>query len=1017
MASQSPSVDVLGAVTVRSDDGVVTGAALGGRRARVALVALALAEQPIPAERLAAMVWQDDPPPTWPVALRGVISALRTAVSKIGLGEQRLIETVPSGYVLSTGVQVNVRVATAIIRRAEELLALERYGAALEEARKATSMDGAALLSGEDLEWLAPQRQAIDETRLRALEIVIEAAGRSGDDFGAIAAARHAVVVAPLDERAHRALIRALDRAGDRAAAVTAYEQCRSLLADQLGIDPSRESVEVYLAALGTPSAPGSPGRPPREQSTFIGREAEMGALAAALSDSRLVCVTGKGGVGKSRLAQQVALRASGFAGGRFWVPLAAISDDELVASSVALSLGVHIGAEDPEQAITRHLAPLGPTLVVLDGGELVLDGVASLVAALLGGCPSVTVLVTSRALLGVAGGALVAVMPMLAPSTDPETLLCNDGVRLLVDRVREGGGTLAVNERTAPLVAALCAQCGGLPLALELVAAQLCVMPVGDLLDQLFERVLGDDRLRSVLAGGHALLDRDEAAVFRRFAVLEGAVGLSLIKTVTAGADVAPLRVVRVLRELAARGMLTVDTSGARSIYRQDDDVHRFAREQLEASGESRDTFHRLADAMRALLPDDPRAAPAAFEQQIIEVRESVHSLLAAAVAGSADRDHGLEIAFRLHRYWAATNVAEGRFWLARLLAADPVSPWTSYAMFAAGYLSYWSGDAEKAVAELGSAAEMLRGVDDSYRARALIYLGGLADDLDRGDDAISYVRQAIKAAAAYGADLQVSAAMGMACVLAERADPLAARFAADAIALCRASGSAEQLSAAMPTAAMVCWQVGDLDAARAYVAEARPMHSGGRRIARVVLLSTATGIALADNDIGAAVDFGRAADAEATELGVEREVPLIRTLLARALLAAGDVASAADRAAAAIAAARSLSFDFPFACCLETAALVAQARLGDLSDLTDLDARRSTDLRLLLSVAAELRARGNRPAPPTLRAALARLTVALTAAGSVGIDGGPGQLDRASLDRTAGTAVDLLRAPGPTR
>jgi hypothetical protein len=236
------------------------------------------------------------------------------------------------------------------------------------------------------------------------------------------------------------------------------------------------------------------------------------------------------------------------------------------------------------------------------------------------------------------------------------------------------------------------------------------------------------------------------------------------------------------------------------------------------------------------------------------------------------------------------------------------------------------------------------------------------------------------------------------MACVLAERADPSASGFAAEAIALCRAGGSAEQLAAAMPTAAMVCWQVGDLDAARAYVAEARPMHAGGRRIARVVLLSAATGIALADKDIAAAVDYGRTADGEATELGVEREVPLIRSLLARALLADGDLVGAAERAAAAIAAARSLSYDFPLAICLETAALVAAAR--DIGEQDDGDR-----IGVMLSCAVALRSRGDRPAPPTLRAAVAHVQ------GDRVIDGGGVPLDRTRLDHAATLALDLLR------
>ena len=141
----------------------------------------------------------------------------------------------------------------------------------------------------------------------------MEAAGQLGDGFRAVSAARHMVAIAALEERAHRALIRALDRAGDRAAAISAYERCRSLLAEQLGVDPSQETVDAYLAALGRQSTTAPRGRLPPEQSSFIGREQEARDLAEAISRPGVVCVTGKGGVGKSRLALHIARAAERF--------------------------------------------------------------------------------------------------------------------------------------------------------------------------------------------------------------------------------------------------------------------------------------------------------------------------------------------------------------------------------------------------------------------------------------------------------------------------------------------------------------------------------------------------------------------------------------------------------------------------------------------------------------------------------------------------------------------------------
>ncbi len=925
------------------------------------LVALALAEQPIPADRLASIVWAENTPATWQVALRGVVRGLRGALATVGGDGQRLIETAPPGYRIAAGVDVDVRVAHAALGRAAELFRQGRHRAALDVVEPVTRLAGADLLPGEDAGWLDTHRQAVDAAALRAMELVVEAAGALGDHDRAIEAARTAVSADPLDERAHRALIRALDRSGDRAGAVRAYERCRAELAEQLGIDPSAETVDVYLAALSD-QPPGSTARLPVVTSTFVGREAEVARLDDALNLPGLVTVAGKGGVGKSRLAARVAAARDDFAGGRLWVPLATVAEDALVASTVALEVGVALGTEDATAALAKHLAPLGRVLLLLDGCEVVVDGVASLASALLTSCPMLTLVVTSRLPLSVEGERVVAVEPM-PPVGDPGALAGSPQVRLLVDRVREGGGDLDLDVQLAPHVAELCRRCGGLPLALELVAAQLAAMPVGDLLDHLPDALVeGDDLLRAVARSSYALLDEDEAAVFRRFAVLDGPVGLPLVREVVAGGPISPVRVIRILRELTARGLLAVDRSGARWRYQQDDDLHRFARELLAKHEGERPTFDRLADAVRASLPDDARATPAPFLDSVTDMLGSIRSLLGAAADRRADPDRCLELAFRLHRYWAATNVAEGRFWLARLLIDGPDSAWTPYATYALGYLSYWSGDTDDAVRELQAAVDMLAGTDDAYAARSLIYLAGLLDDMDRGLEAVEYVRRAIVAAEPFGTDLQVAAAMGMGSVLAERSDPEAARHAAAAIELCRRGGSTEQLAAAMPTAAMVCWQVGALDEARAYVAEAMPLHTDGRRIARVVLLSAAAGVALADGDADAAVDFGTTADLEATELGVEREVPLIRSVLARALLARGDVAGAAVRTVAAFETARSMAFAHPLAICLETAGLVARAG-GAVAD---------ADIAFLFAAADVVRRRGDRPAPPTLRGAV---------------------------------------------
>jgi ATP/maltotriose-dependent transcriptional regulator MalT len=269
--------------------------------------------------------------------------------------------------------------------------------------------------------------------------------------------------------------------------------------------------------------------------------------------------------------------------------------------------------------------------------------------------------------------------------------------------------------------------------------------------------------------------------------------------------------------------------------------------------------------------------------------------------------------------------------------------------------------------VRDLTTAVERFADGKTPYLARALIYLAGIFDDLDRGDEAVEHLARAVAAAAPFDVDLQVAAAMGMGCILGERGDPSAARYAHDAIELGR-SGSADQLALALPTAAMVCWQVGAISEARAYAAQARALLGDTRRIARVVMLSVEAGVAFADGDLDAAVEYGRIADTEATDLGVEREMPLIRSVLARALLARGDIEGASDRVVAAVSAAVELAYPSQLITCLETAALVASATGAAAADLST-----------LLVTAADIRARGSRLAFPTLRPAVADLRARL--------------------------------------
>ncbi len=952
-------VDVLGSVTVSGPGGRLQGLDLGGRRARVALVALALHRRPMNAQRLAESVWASDPPPTWPAALRNVVRDLRLALAGIGLGEQTLITTQPNGYAIS-GAETEVEMAERNLDAAE-LLVRQAPAQALRMSEAAAGLHAEDLLPAEDATWLTPHRSALEVMRARAWQVIAAAAGELGDHDRAIAAGRLLVAENPIDERAHRTLLVALDGAGDRSGVVQAFERCRSLLADQLGVDPSAETVEVYLAALRSEPAPAG-ARLPATNDAFLARTTELAELSRALGRPGAVILVGRGGVGKTRLAREAATRLRGQAELR-WVPLAGVPADELVAAHVALALGADASA-DPAGSLAQQLAPMGRTVLVLDGCEGVPDGISSLLAAVLPLCPELTVLATCRGPLAVEDEFCLEVQPL--PHGAGGGAVEGDGggptaaSALLRTRAAERGRPLPDDPTSRALIDTLCGRCAGLPLALELVAAQLVDTSLADLADELPNESEPDpDELTAVLDRSYQLLDDAEAALFRRCAVLAGPVSLPMIRAVAADETLPPLRVTRILRSLTSAGLLTVDRSGPRWRYHQDDDVRAYAQRQLSPA-DAKAALHRLGAALTGLLPQDPKASPMPFAQALTEVTGCLRSYLEACVDGPLPREAGLEFAFRLHRYWAARSIAEGRYWLGRLLDQARPGRWAALATFAYGYLVYWAGQAREALTVLQSAAEQLAGVEDSFRARALMYLAGILDDVDRGAEGLTGIQESARIAEEIGDDnLFVGATIGIGSILAERGDPAAAGFALAALDRGRANSPADQLAGVMPTAAQICWQVGDFEAARAIVQECRPLLGTGARIAHVYLLSVSAGLSLAEGDARQAVDFAGQARAEGAELGVERELPMISSLLAWALTLAGDPEGGRREARVAVQRAAALEYDGPLATALETAALVLEAT----------GSGGSQNLAAILRGADAIRRAGNRPAVALFR------------------------------------------------
>ncbi|MFJ3788581.1 BTAD domain-containing putative transcriptional regulator [Kitasatospora sp. NPDC090091] len=571
---------ILGETRAWHDDGAEV--PLGGP-ARRALLALLLVRpgEVVSADRLAEEI---DPAAELSAhAVQSQVSRLRAA-----LGPAAAIERAGAGY------RIAVADDAVDAGRFERLTGQGRAALRDGDAHRAAELlqEALGLWRGPALAEIAGTGTAraaaarLEELRLGALEDRFEAALRLGEHRTAVPELRELVGRHPLRERLAALLVRALSAEGGQAEALVVFEETRRHLADELGADPSPELAALHRELLDTDSTPAI-AAPPAQLTSFVGRAADAAETAELLRVARLVTLVGPGGVGKTRLAVEIAARnaADAGAGEVCFVELAPLRDGAAPAQALlgALGLresGLHLdGSRTPLDRLTAALSDR-LLLIVLDNCEHLVDETAELAARLLAACPRLRILATSREPLGIIGESLQQVGPL-----DEDA-----AARLFTDRaaaVRRGPAA------DPALVRRICAAVDGLPLAIELTAARLRTLEIHDLAERLDDRLAiaargtrtADQRhrtLRSVVAWGWELLTEPERRAARRFAVLAGGA------TAEAAAQVCDTDT-ETLEALADKSFL--QTAGGR--YRMLETIRAYAAEQLAAAGE-RDVAER---------------------------------------------------------------------------------------------------------------------------------------------------------------------------------------------------------------------------------------------------------------------------------------------------------------------------------------------------------------------------------------------------------------------------------------
>ncbi|MET7574975.1 BTAD domain-containing putative transcriptional regulator [Streptomyces sp. NPDC005492] len=665
---------ILGSTRAEDDQG--TAVPLGGARLRALLTVLALHPgQVVSVGTLIDEVWADESPQDAPAALQALVGRLRRTVGKDAVGSE------PGGYRLAASRDdVDLFVFERLVRQGTA--ALDRGDA----AGAARDLDEAlALWRGPALADL-PDRSAAtrpDALRKEATRARVEAGLLLGRAADAVPELKELTAAHPYDEPLHALLIRALRDTGRGADALAVYETVRRALAEGLGTDPGPELRSLHAELLNPAEPAPVPARPARDGNlrprltSFVGREPEIAAIRSEMHRVRLVTLTGPGGSGKTRLAEEAAAGLP-----QAWlVELARLDRPEAVPGAVVSALGLRetllmtteltVQQDDPVALLVEYCASRSP-LLILDNCEHVIDAVADLAETLLTRCPELTILATSREPLGVPGESVRPVEPLVPDQAH----------RLFAERaaaVRPDAETVLQDTEA---VAEICRRLDGLPLAIELAAARLRLLSprqIADRLDDRFRLLTSGSRtvlprqqtLRAVVDWSWDLLDEDERTVLCEASVFAGGWDLAAAETVCTG-PVADL-----IGALVDKSLIVATPGEAHDgmRYRMLETIHEYAVERAAETPDLRKAAeHRHRAWVRALVEQaEPLLRSGDQLPWIARLETELDNLRAALARSIAERDEAEAgaVALAVGWFWWLRNYrAEAAEWVERVLA-----------------------------------------------------------------------------------------------------------------------------------------------------------------------------------------------------------------------------------------------------------------------------------------------------------------------------------------------------------
>jgi predicted ATPase/class 3 adenylate cyclase/DNA-binding CsgD family transcriptional regulator len=631
----------------------------------------------------------------------------------------------------------------------------------------------------------------------------------------------------------------------------------------------------------------------PVQLTTFIGRRAQISDVRRILGDNRLVTLTGAGGVGKTRLAVQIAAQTPDkFSDGVWYVDLAPITDPDLVAVAAARSLGL---PDQPGRSMMDTLIwSIGERdmLVVLDNCEHVLDATAALTVHLLGACPKLTCFATSREPIGVEGEVIWRV---------PSLSLADEAIELLTDRARRVKPDFCITDDNCATVGEICRRVDGMPLAIELAAARVRALSLDEILnglDDCFRLLSGGSRralrrhqtLYASVDWSHALLTDPERVLFRRLSVFVGGFDLDAAQVVAAGGDIKAHQVLDEITLLVDKSLVVAENTTGQTRYRLLETVRQYAREKLAECGEAETVCTRHRDHYTAMAGLLDLPAQADYEQRVEQAECDFDNLRAAFAwsRGNGDIDLALRLASSLQPVWLGRGrIREGFEWFDAILAADT----KHYPELAPAVRARALADrAELHAALLGS--ESASQAHEALSVAREVYVHEALAIAREVDDPALLARVLTACGAINGYNIEV-----------------ARPYFAEAIGLAREVGDTRRLSQILSWQAYAAFVAGDPVAVRGAAEEGRDLADavGDRLWARECRWCLGLGHMIQGDLAGAIAQFRELA-AEADAAHDLMHASMARRTLTIALALSGDTSGARAAATASIEAAAEL-------------------------------------------------------------------------------------------------------------